>query len=83
MSNNLFIIQIIFFSAKSLLISHKAGKVKHIEKFSVSSQLVNQQVFLQFKITNCPNNCTTLLDIRALFALYFVQLDNFTFSSNT
>ena len=72
-----------FFSAKSLLISYEAGKAKQIEKFSASSQLVNQQVFLQFKITNCPNNCTTLRDIRALFALYFVQLDNIAFYSNT
>ena len=71
-----------FFSAKSLLISYEAGKAKQIEKFSLSSQLVNQ-VFLQYKITNCPNNCTTLQDICAIFALFFVQLDNISFYSNT
>ena len=81
-SNKLFIIQILFSLFKPLLISHMAGKAKQTEKFSVSSQLVNQ-VFLQYKITNCPNNCTTLRDIRTLFALYFVQLDNISFYSNT
>ena len=64
-SNKLFIIQILFFLFKSLLISHKAGKAKQIEKFSLSSQLINQ-VFLQYKITNYPNNCTTLQDICTL-----------------
>ena len=43
-----------FFHQLSLLISHKAGKAKWIEKRSVRSRPV-KQVFLQHKITNCTH----------------------------
>ena len=45
-------IQLLFIRHVFLLISHKAGKAKLIEKRSVRSRPV-KQVFLQYKITNC------------------------------
>ena len=63
-------IQLLFFRQVFLLISHKAGKAKWIEKRSVRSLPV-KQIFLQNKITNC----THVVYIFALFELYLVLLD--------
>ena len=49
--------------------SHEAGKTKRMEKRSARSRLV-EQVFSQFKITNCPNNRSVSQDIFTLFAHY-------------
>ena len=49
--------------------SHEAGKTKRMEKRSAPSRLV-EQVFSQFKITNCPNNRSISQDIFTLFAHY-------------
>ena len=60
----------LFFCLVFLFIcSLRAGKAKWIEKLSMHSQLV-KQVFLQYKITNCPNNHTISQDICSLFAHY-------------
>ena len=45
-----------------LLISHKAGKAKWIEKRSVRSRPV-KQVFLQYKITNCTHVVYTYIRV--------------------
>ena len=47
-------IQLLFIRHVFLLISHKAGKAKWIEKRSVRSRPV-KQVFLQYTITNCTH----------------------------
>ena len=59
----------LFFCLVFLFISLRAGKAKWIEKLSMHSQLV-KQAFLQYKITNCPNNHTISQDICSLFAHY-------------
>ena len=51
-----------FFCQVFLLISHKAGKAKWIEKRSVRSRPV-KQVFLQYKITNCTHVVYTYIRI--------------------
>ena len=58
-----------FFCLVFLLISHKAGKAKRIEKRRARSRLI-KQVFFTYKITNCPNNRTISQDICSLFARY-------------
>ena len=55
-------IQLLFIRHVFLLISHKAGKAKWIEKRSVRSRPV-KQVFLQYKITNCINVVYTYIRI--------------------
>ena len=67
-SNKLFMIQLLFFRQVFLLISHKAGKAKWIEKRSGPVK----QVFQQYKITNC----THVVYIFALFELYLEQLND-------
>ena len=51
-----------FFCQVFLLISHKAGKAKWIEKRSVRSRPV-KQVFLQYKITNCTHVVYTYIRV--------------------
>ena len=55
-------IQLLFIRHVFLLISHKAGKAKWIEKRSVRSRPV-KQVFLQYKITNCTHVVYTYIRI--------------------
>ena len=55
-------IQLLFIRHVFLLISHKAGKAKWIEKRSVRSRPV-KQVFLQNKITNCTHVVYTYIRI--------------------
>ena len=64
-------IQLLFFRQVFLLISHKAGKAKWIEKRSVRSRPV-KQVFLYSKLSTIN---TWYIHIFALFELYLVQLD--------
>ena len=60
-----------FFRQDFLLVSHKTGKAKWIEKRSVRSRPV-QQVFLHSKLSTVH---TWYIHIFALFELYLVQLD--------
>ena len=78
-NNKLFMIQLLFFCLVLLLVAHKAGKAKRIEKRGARDR--SSRFCLQQKITNCPNNRTIyiagyLYSIRALFVLYFLQLHN-------
>lgn len=64
-----------FWYQVSLLVSHKAGKVKQLEKYSICSWLVNQ-VFFTLQNNQLYNFARYLYSIQESFVLYFVQLDN-------